>query len=586
MIINPTTFAVPTPAPKQVAPAPAKPAEESPKAAPTVKNAASDHTDISEPEGDNRPGGASSIGQGVSQILDSGSSAAEKGLGSLKSMSGGLSMAGHGTGAPELSAAGHKIGAAVDQAHSSGPFGWFTHAASSVGDAIKSGVSDGVHGAEKLGDKIGNAASSVGKTINKVTGGSDSIGDLAKEAKYMTGQGLNMAKNKLFGPPGDDPLPSDAKKIVQQDGVKSAADVTDPGQRSKIAYDALKANMGGGNNLEGMKGGHEATAWTYGQTMVASLDQAKQTGNYKDFDALAKGLAKYKEPSGGYAPGTNGVSGMGNCYFDDNSWIGLAFMQAHNQLAKSDPKQASQYLNDAKSTFNFVKTGQTPEGGVVWAQNQKAPTYNTCTEGPATELAMQLHMATAADPKDMNDEYGKFATQVYNNMQQNLLIKSGPNAGLYADHVDLSDPSKQNGNIYSYNQGTPVGAATLMYKATGDTQYLDQAKQTANASVKYYSQGDNLMKQAPAFNAIYMRNLLQLDTVAPNPQYKELLTNYNNQVWQDKLNPQSGLFDKPSDAPMGRYGGNPTDVSTLDQAALVQLNSLQAMQPSSYSDLT
>ncbi len=87
--------------------------------------------------------------------------------------------------------------------------------------------------------------------------------------------------------------------------------------------------------------------------------------------------------------------------------------------------------------------------------------------------------------------------------------------GLYWDHIDLA------GNIektqWSYNQGVMLGAGVLLFKATGDHRYLRDAKSVANASLAFYNTREILAKNGAAFNSIWFKNLLILDTVAPTP---------------------------------------------------------------------
>ncbi|MHB2020174.1 MAG: glycoside hydrolase family 76 protein, partial [Candidatus Xenobia bacterium] len=231
--------------------------------------------------------------------------------------------------------------------------------------------------------------------------------------------------------------------------------------------------------------------------------------------------------------------------------------------------------------FSFLKTGVHKNGGLEWEENQpKGESFNTCDMGPAMELALRLHLATAKDPHSTNDQYFQFASRLNNYLNQHLLIKSGPEAGLYMDHVTPQGEAR--GGALSYNQGTPMGANVLFYQITGQQAYLDQAQQTATAALNHFGQDNRLMKEPPAFNAIFFRNLMQLNQVSPDARYGEALSSYNDQIWQSALNPQSGLFDRPSD--LGHYGPTPGD--TLDQAALVQLFSLQAMSAPQQSQLT
>jgi hypothetical protein len=364
----------------------------------------------------------------------------------------------------------------------------------------------------------------------------------------------------------DAPLSPESVQILGRENAKSPAELKLPANRAALAFEALKTNMGGLSDLREKRGGAPSTAWTFGQTMVAALE----TGDPKDFDQLVQKLDHFKE-GGGYAPTSNGQHGQGHRYYDDNAWIGLAFMQAYGQ--SQDPSKKALYLSKAEEVFQFLKTGQQADGGLVWVEKDAHPTYNTCAEAPAVELALRLHMAT--HPHDLQDSHFQFADKVYQNMQKNLLISDGPNAGLYADNIDTGLKQRKD-DIWAYNEGTPVGASVLMYQATGKTAYLDQARQTAKASLDYFAQSDRLWKQPPVFTAIYARNLAQLDAVAPDPAFHQMLEGYNSRTWSDALNSQSALFDRTGGDEIGHYGGGPGDISTLDQASLVQLHWLEA----------
>jgi hypothetical protein len=124
---------------------------------------------------------------------------------------------------------------------------------------------------------------------------------------------------------------------------------------------------------------------------------------------------------------------------------------------------------------------------------------------------------------------------------------------------------------------------TLFYQSTGDKKYLDAAEQTAHSSLPQVEK--NGLKGNPAFNAIYYRNLLQLDAVKPNPQYMQGLKNYTDQAWDLGRDPQTGLFGRHG---MGETGTLPSgsQFDLLDQSAMVQMYAMQALPSSDYGQLT
>jgi hypothetical protein len=351
-----------------------------------------------------------------------------------------------------------------------------------------------------------------------------------------------------------------AQAVLACEGVSQAGQLQQPANRAAFAWESLTAKLGSGpTSLSDHGGSGSASAWPYGQAMVAALDQAKLTGNYQDFNQMVQHLESYRNPQGGYNPSTNG----GDRYYDDNAWIGLAFMQAYHQNPQPE------YLQKAESVAQFIHTGITQDGGLLWKEKAQRPTYNTCAFGPSIELYMHLYQATG-NPQDL-----RTAQQLDQFMDAQLRLPSG----LYGDNraTDLKSPMAP--EIYAYNQGTPVGAKLLLYEATGDTQYLKDAQQTARAALNYFAQGDRLWKEAPVFNAIMFRNLLKVPGVDARP----MLDQYLERNWQQALNPQSGLFEQK--AGQGSYD-HEHGLQMIDQAALSQLYSLQAWNPGDLSQVT
>lgn len=309
----------------------------------------------------------------------------------------------------------------------------------------------------------------------------------------------------------------------------------EPAVRAAVAGDALD-RMGG-----------RQFVWPYSQKMAAALDRAHLTGDYTEFDKLARELEDYRHPQGGYSPARRPE----DRYYDDNAWLGLDFIQAYNQR----PDQPH-HLEKAEEIFRFLEEGIQPGAGIVWLENDPSPSYNTCALGPTIELAARLYEATG------EQRYLETAQRLDRFMDLHLRRPDG----LYADSIDTG-LTRRDEALFSYNQGSPVGAKLVLHRVTGEQKYRDDALQTARSAVRHYGESDRLWKEAPVFNAVMFRNLMELD----DPAVTELLTGYLQRVWQQALAP-SGLFEK--DAGLGTYEGH--DLQMIDQAGLVQLYALQA----------
>lgn len=332
------------------------------------------------------------------------------------------------------------------------------------------------------------------------------------------------------------------------------ADATAPKARAESALESMNRHFAYPGQL-GLYREHAgelkpATVWPHGQGVAAALDVAQLTGDYGQVDAMMKSLSLY-DKDGAYAPGIDAIGH--NRLWDDNAWVGLDFMQAYTQTGNRD------YLKAAEAMFPFMLEGVHRDGGLYWQENNPRMTRNTCGNGPAIQMALRLYMAT----KDA--KYLEFAK----NLDGFMNTKMRSPEGLYYDN--LGDDGQLDKAIYSYNQGTPVGADVLWYRITGDKKYLERATQTAHAALDYLGKGDRLWKGAPSFNAIFFRNLLALDQLAPNPRYREALNQYLDRAWKEGRDPQTGLFDQGG---IGSYTAGKADY--LDQAGMVQLYALQA----------
>jgi hypothetical protein len=252
----------------------------------------------------------------------------------------------------------------------------------------------------------------------------------------------------------------------------------------------------------------------------------------------------------------------GTKYYDDNEWVGIELARlyklTHNTAA----------LGSAEAIMTFVMAGwQTTDpagealacpGGVPFSNAAENTDRNTVTDGPAAELGVQLYQITG------NVQYLRFAEMAYEWVRGCLLQPSG----LYADHIlphGQIEPA-----LWSYNQGTMIGAGTLLYQATGNSAYLYQARQTAKAALAYFTP-ERLGSEIPFFSSVYFRNLLYLDAVTHDPPGPKIAQVYVDYAWQS-LRLSNNLF----------VAGSPASAQLLVQAAIVQIYALLSSSPGTY----
>ncbi len=219
----------------------------------------------------------------------------------------------------------------------------------------------------------------------------------------------------------------------------------------------------------------------------------------------------------------------GDVYYDDNTWLGLALCRHHELTASADAAELSRRL------FDFIVTGWSSErtwshpGGIRWMVPDRCVSRNTCSNAPVAELAAEIAR------RDNDEEALAWSQRIYAWVDETLRGSDE----LYLDRIDPDGTLHR--EIYSYNQGTMIGASVLLHQATGDSAYLSRAKSTASAAMSRFSV-DELLKQDAAFNAVFFRNLFLLGDVSPNDEYRTLAVQYADQMWTERRDPKSGVF--------------------------------------------
>lgn len=219
----------------------------------------------------------------------------------------------------------------------------------------------------------------------------------------------------------------------------------------------------------------------------------------------------------------------GATYFDDDDWVVLDLLYAYDLTAEPT------FLQWAEETIAFVEAGWSSDGslpcagGVYWVDAASSRERNTTSTAPLAEAAAELYEITG------QAGYLDWAEQAYSWVEDCLRSPTG----LYYDHIDPDGTVDQ--TLWSYNQGSMIGAGVALYEATGQPSYLQAAETTAAAAVSHYGTGAQLVSQGPAFNAIYFRDLALLDQVSPDPAYSAEMTAYAAEMWTGR--DPSGLID-------------------------------------------
>lgn len=288
------------------------------------------------------------------------------------------------------------------------------------------------------------------------------------------------------------------------------------------------------------------------EATAAFIESLNALEMYFDAESDPPGYDSYPPSDGG-----------GDKYYDDNQWLGLDFIHAY-RLTGDD-----HWLEKSMLMWDFSMSGWTDEdmdGGIYWRENDIA-TKNTCSNGPAAVHAMLLHDVTG------DQQYLDWAVRIMDWLEQLL----DPHLGVYSDHIAID--GRIDRTKWTYNTGTPMEAAALLYRATDDDIWLEKARSLAEASISHFAathdeNGVRNFPPTPWFNAVLQRAYCTLYDVDPerNRVYIDALPALLLRAWARNRNEAGLLHPDWSRTPL-----TDDSLDLLEQAAVVEIASLAAL---------
>ncbi|MFD1630829.1 glycoside hydrolase family 76 protein [Pseudopedobacter beijingensis] len=233
-------------------------------------------------------------------------------------------------------------------------------------------------------------------------------------------------------------------------------------------------------------------------------------------------------------------------YYDDNEWVAITYLDAYKRNAKK------KYLKEAKKIYNFILFGldSVTGGGIYWREKDMT-TKNTCSNGPGILVALRLYQQ---NPKP---EYLKTAIDVYNWTKSRLQSPEG----IYWDHIQI--PSlKINKDTYTYNTGTMLQSAVILYNITKDAKYLEEAKLLAKAGKAHFFKNKRLPNEY-WFNAVMLRGYIELYKIDKNTEWIDFFKIDADEIWDKERNEQNLL-------------GTRSEKRLIDQGAMIEIYALLA----------
>ncbi|MGS2738221.1 glycoside hydrolase family 76 protein [Sinomicrobium sp. M5D2P17] len=190
---------------------------------------------------------------------------------------------------------------------------------------------------------------------------------------------------------------------------------------------------------------------------------------------------------------------MWNTFYDDMEWMALACLRVYEASGNS------RYKEIAKELWGYIKEGWSDihHGGIAWASGSPN-SKNACSNAPAAILAARLFQLDGI-PEDL-----EWAKRIYTWFKEHLV---DPSRGVVWDGYGNHNEN----NIYTYNQGTYIGASLELYEITKEESYLTEAVRNANYiindrqkfSPKGILKGENT-GDGGLFKGIFMRYFVEL----------------------------------------------------------------------------
>jgi len=266
----------------------------------------------------------------------------------------------------------------------------------------------------------------------------------------------------------------------------------------------------------------------------ALMKSGSLAGKYQKFqDTLVSGVEQYRDslrsPAGYQAYPVK--LEHADRYYDDNGLVGIDYMEAY--LQGKNPL----YLKRARQVFDFIISGWDNDagGGVPWLEghHDQKP---ACSNGMATLTALKIYEGS----KDKH--YLEQGVRFYNWMYHTL---RDPQTGLIANDVKVN--GKRNLVFWTYNTGSMIEAAVLLYKFTGDKSYLTQGQELAAVSFSYFSRQPhdeklNLHIDLPWFVTVLFRGYEALYELDGNYAYIAAIEQDLNYAWLNSRD-QNGLIN-------------------------------------------
>lgn len=299
----------------------------------------------------------------------------------------------------------------------------------------------------------------------------------------------------------------------------SSMSLTDNFWNASVHY--FNSSSDGNNNFQ---------YWPQAHALNVLVDAYKRTGDNTYLSIINQWYDGVKAGNGG---------SFLNHFYDDMEWNALAMLRVYDATGDTRFKTA------AETVWSDIQTGWNTNGGggIAWNKSELY-SKNACSNGPAAVLAALLY-------ERFGDESNKeWAIKIYNWEKETLF---NPASGAVYDNLDAKTGEIKTSWVFTYNQGTFLGAALELYKITGDKSYLNDAVKAADYTLNtLVNSNDQLLKDEGSgdgglFKGIFIRyfsELIKLPDLDSGTQkrYLTFLKHNAEILWREGTNKQQVFY--------------------------------------------
>lgn len=264
--------------------------------------------------------------------------------------------------------------------------------------------------------------------------------------------------------------------------------------KAKQTFDAIvkcyRVNYGAAEGLfnenypKASGDGAASFLWAYDGVVAgaATLNRLGYDVGYKEmvdrFQAYYRQSGVYNV--GGYGSSTDGTNGGGDRFFDDNAIVGIELVEAYEQFGDT------KYLDWCARIVEFYNTAiDNTMGRALWwnescinQPGNDSSNKPACANGYASWFLMRYYEVC---PENEKAGVLALAKDLYQWLYDNL---RDPVDNLYWNSKGAD--GTVNKTKWTYNSGAMIAGGVLLYKATGEERYLNEAKATAYSSYDHY----------------------------------------------------------------------------------------------------